>query len=79
MVGAVGHTVVRMQAAEQVRFAGRRVVDREPAAARRQLDEGDAQLLAALEVRELELEPGSIAVAVVKATTVIVETPKGTQ
>lgn len=29
-------------------------------------------------VRELELEPGSVAVAVVKATTVIVETPKGT-
>ncbi|HEX5145265.1 MAG TPA: TOBE domain-containing protein [Mycobacterium sp.] len=28
-------------------------------------------------VRELELQPGSIAVAVVKATTVIVETPKG--
>jgi molybdopterin-binding protein len=28
-------------------------------------------------VRELGLEPGSIAVAVVKATTVIVETPKG--
>ncbi len=29
-------------------------------------------------VAELGLEPGSIAVAVVKATTVIVETPKGT-
>jgi len=28
-------------------------------------------------VRELQLQPGSIAVAVVKATTVIVETPKG--
>jgi molybdopterin-binding protein len=28
-------------------------------------------------VRDLKLEPGSIAVAVVKATTVIVETPKG--
>ena len=28
-------------------------------------------------VRELGLQPGSIAVAVVKATTVIVETPKG--
>ncbi|OFJ55692.1 TOBE domain-containing protein [Mycolicibacterium grossiae] len=28
-------------------------------------------------VRELDLEPGSIAVAVVKATTVIVETPGG--
>ena len=28
-------------------------------------------------VRELKLEPGSIAVAVVKATTVIVETPGG--
>jgi molybdopterin-binding protein len=26
--------------------------------------------------RELKLEPGSLAVAVVKATTVIVETPK---
>ena len=26
-------------------------------------------------VRELQLEPGSVAVAVVKATTVIVETP----
>ncbi|KAA0022186.1 TOBE domain-containing protein [Antrihabitans cavernicola] len=29
-------------------------------------------------VQELKLEPGSIAVAVVKATTVIVETPGGT-
>ena len=29
-------------------------------------------------VRELSLEPGSVAVAVVKATTVIVETPAGT-
>ena len=29
-------------------------------------------------VRELGLEPGSVAVAVVKATTVIVETPGGT-
>jgi len=29
-------------------------------------------------VRELNLEPGSVAVAVVKATTVIVETPGGT-
>lgn len=29
-------------------------------------------------VRELNLEPGSVAVAVVKATTVIVETPAGT-
>jgi molybdopterin-binding protein len=28
-------------------------------------------------VRELELEPGRLAVAVVKATTVIVETPGG--
>ena len=28
-------------------------------------------------VRELDLKPGSVAVAVVKATTVIVETPKG--
>jgi molybdopterin-binding protein len=28
-------------------------------------------------VRELKLEPASVAVAVVKATTVIVETPKG--
>jgi molybdopterin-binding protein len=30
-------------------------------------------------VRELNLEPGSVAVAVVKATTVIVETPGGNQ
>jgi molybdopterin-binding protein len=30
-------------------------------------------------VRELKLEPGSVAVAVVKATTVIVETPGGTK
>ena len=30
-------------------------------------------------VRELELEPGSVVVAVVKATTVIVETPGGMQ
>ncbi len=29
--------------------------------------------------RELELKPGSVGVAVVKATTVIVETPSGTQ
>jgi molybdopterin-binding protein len=28
-------------------------------------------------VRELNLEPGSVAVAVVKATTVIVETSRG--
>jgi molybdopterin-binding protein len=28
-------------------------------------------------VRDLQLEPGSVAVAVVKATTVIVETPRG--
>ncbi|MGX9790171.1 TOBE domain-containing protein [Mycobacterium sp. MMS18-G62] len=34
-------------------------------------------LLSAEAVRELHLEPGSIAVAVVKATTVIVETPGG--
>lgn len=34
-------------------------------------------LMSADAVRELELEPGSIAVAVVKATTVIVETPRG--
>ncbi len=33
-------------------------------------------LLSAEAVRELGLEPGSLAVAVVKATTVIVETPK---
>jgi molybdopterin-binding protein len=34
-------------------------------------------LMSADAVRELELEPGSVAVAVVKATTVIVETPRG--
>jgi molybdopterin-binding protein len=34
-------------------------------------------LMSADAVRELNLEPGSIAVAVVKATTVIVETPGG--
>lgn len=34
-------------------------------------------LMSSQAVRELNLEPGSIAVAVVKATTVIVETPKG--
>ncbi len=34
-------------------------------------------LMSSEAVRELKLEPGSIAVAVVKATTVIVETPKG--
>lgn len=34
-------------------------------------------LLSAEAVRDLELEVGSLAVAVVKATTVIVETPKG--
>lgn len=34
-------------------------------------------LISAEAVRELGLEPGSLAVAVVKATTVIVETPKG--
>jgi molybdopterin-binding protein len=34
-------------------------------------------LMSADAVRELKLEPGSVAVAVVKATTVIVETPKG--
>ncbi|WP_460772374.1 TOBE domain-containing protein [Microbacterium sp. GXF7504] len=33
-------------------------------------------LMSAEAVRELGLEPGSLAVAVVKATTVIVETPK---
>jgi len=33
-------------------------------------------LMSAEAVRELALEPGSLAVAVVKATTVIVETPK---
>ncbi|MFV0319361.1 MAG: molybdopterin-binding protein [Microbacterium sp.] len=34
-------------------------------------------LMSAEAVRELALEPGSLAVAVVKATTVIIETPKG--
>ena len=34
-------------------------------------------LMSADAVRELELEPGSVAVAVVKATTVIVETLRG--
>jgi molybdopterin-binding protein len=34
-------------------------------------------LMSADAARELELEPGSVAVAVVKATTVIVETPAG--
>jgi molybdopterin-binding protein len=34
-------------------------------------------LMSSEAVRELQLEPGSVAVAVVKATTVIVETPKG--
>lgn len=34
-------------------------------------------LMSAEAVRELGLEPGTLAVAVVKATTVIVETPKG--
>lgn len=34
-------------------------------------------LMSADAARELKLEPGSVAVAVVKATTVIVETPKG--
>ncbi|HME46996.1 TOBE domain-containing protein [Mycobacterium sp.] len=34
-------------------------------------------LMSADAVRELKLEPGSVAVAVVKATTVIVETPSG--
>lgn len=33
-------------------------------------------LMSAEAVRDLELEPGSLAVAVVKATTVIVETPR---
>jgi molybdopterin-binding protein len=36
-------------------------------------------LMSADAVRELKLEPGSVAVAVVKATTVIVETPGGAQ
>ncbi|MDQ1130797.1 molybdopterin-binding protein [Microbacterium sp. SORGH_AS_0888] len=34
-------------------------------------------LMSAEAVRDLALEPGSLAVAVVKATTVVVETPKG--
>jgi molybdopterin-binding protein len=34
-------------------------------------------LMSSEAVAELGLEPGSVAVAVVKATTVIVETPKG--
>lgn len=34
-------------------------------------------LMSAQAARELQLEPGSVAVAVVKATTVIVETPGG--
>jgi len=34
-------------------------------------------LLSAEAVRDLALEPGSLAVAVVKATNVIIETPKG--
>jgi molybdopterin-binding protein len=34
-------------------------------------------LMSSEAVRELGLEPGSLAVAVVKATTVIVETPRG--
>ncbi|WP_213814212.1 molybdopterin-binding protein [Glaciihabitans sp. dw_435] len=34
-------------------------------------------LMSSEAVRELGLEPGSVAVAVVKATTVIVETPRG--
>ena len=34
-------------------------------------------LMSSEAVRELKLEPGSLAVAVVKATTVIVETPAG--
>ncbi len=33
-------------------------------------------LLSAEAVRELDLQPGSLAVAVIKATTVIVETPR---
>ncbi|CRK52563.1 Excisionase family DNA binding domain-containing protein [Rhodococcus sp. RD6.2] len=35
-------------------------------------------LMSSASVRELGLEPGSVAVAMVKATTVIVETPEGT-
>lgn len=34
-------------------------------------------LMTAEAARELALEPGSLAVAVVKATTVVIETPKG--
>ncbi len=34
-------------------------------------------LMSSQSARDLGLEPGSVAVAVVKATTVIVETPKG--
>ncbi|MGW4479015.1 TOBE domain-containing protein [Rhodococcus triatomae] len=34
-------------------------------------------LMSSASVRELGLEPGSVAVAMVKATTVIVETPEG--
>ncbi len=34
-------------------------------------------LMSSEAVRELALEPGSVAVAVVKATTVIIETPQG--
>lgn len=34
-------------------------------------------LMSSEAVRELGLEPGSVAVAVVKATTVIIETPRG--
>lgn len=34
-------------------------------------------LMSSQSVRDLGLEPGSVAVAVVKATTVIVETPRG--
>lgn len=35
-------------------------------------------LMSAEAVRELALEPGSLAVAVIKATTVIIETPRST-
>ena len=34
-------------------------------------------LMSSEAARELELEPGRVAVAVVKATTVVVETPRG--
>jgi hypothetical protein len=52
---------------------------------RRWIDDGSlpagpftvVSLMSADAVRELKLEPGSVAVAVVKATTVIVETPGG--